>query len=200
MVPGVAGSHRPCAAEAGRKTMSLYFHEGNYVGFFKIGTIIQDLRMKADALRWYRRIRISARASSPRAWTILRNVSHRRICRATCRAARCSTSGHGTASFRSRRSGAAQRKSSPETTTPGMARAGGPGGKAGFQLARDVLSSRVEDCDIDVMELSPARVRLVRRRALPRRPLPSPQPSSRSGACGRGDERPAHPGDRRGHG
>jgi tRNA (mo5U34)-methyltransferase len=31
-------------------------------------------------------------------------------------------------------------------------------GKAGFELARRVLGSRVEDCDIDVLELSPERV------------------------------------------
>jgi tRNA (mo5U34)-methyltransferase len=39
----------------------------------------------------------------------------------------------------------------------------GPGwgtndGKAGFKLAREILGSRVEDDDIDVMELSPERV------------------------------------------
>jgi tRNA (mo5U34)-methyltransferase len=35
---------------------------------------------------------------------------------------------------------------------------GGWGTKAGFSLAREVLGSRVEDIDIDVMDLSPARV------------------------------------------
>jgi tRNA (mo5U34)-methyltransferase len=34
----------------------------------------------------------------------------------------------------------------------------GWGTKAGFQLARDVLGSRVEDVDIDVMDISPERV------------------------------------------
>lgn len=39
----------------------------------------------------------------------------------------------------------------------------GPGwgtgkGKAGFELARRVLASRVEDCDIDVLDLAPERV------------------------------------------
>lgn len=36
--------------------------------------------------------------------------------------------------------------------------ASGWGTKAGFQLAREVLGSRVEDIDIDVMDLSPERV------------------------------------------
>jgi len=31
-------------------------------------------------------------------------------------------------------------------------------GKAAFQLAREVLGSRVEDVDVDVMDLSPERV------------------------------------------
>jgi tRNA (mo5U34)-methyltransferase len=35
---------------------------------------------------------------------------------------------------------------------------GGWGTKAGFQLARETLGSRVEDVDIDVMELAPARI------------------------------------------
>ncbi len=38
-----------------------------------------------------------------------------------------------------------------------MARAGW-GSKAGFELARQALGSRVEDVDIDVMDLSPERV------------------------------------------
>ncbi|MGH9370270.1 MAG: class I SAM-dependent methyltransferase, partial [Vicinamibacterales bacterium] len=36
--------------------------------------------------------------------------------------------------------------------------ASGWGTKAGFQLAREALGSRVEDLDIDVMDLSPERV------------------------------------------
>ena len=34
----------------------------------------------------------------------------------------------------------------------------GWGTKAGFQLAREALQSRVEDVDIDVMDLSPERI------------------------------------------
>ncbi len=36
--------------------------------------------------------------------------------------------------------------------------ADGWGNKAGFSLAREALRSRVEDCDIDVMDLSPERI------------------------------------------
>ena len=45
---------------------------------------------------------------------------------------------------------------SPRTTSPGPGVDRGT--KAGFQLAREALNSRVEDVDIDVMDLSPERV------------------------------------------
>ena len=114
------------------------------------------------------------------------------------RARRCSTSAPGTASSRSNASGAAPRGSSRRITTRGTAPAGAR--KPGFELARQALGSRVEDVDIDVMDLSPERIGTVRRGAVSRRAL-SPPPSAPGPRAGRlGRPRPADPRDRRRHG
>src|SRR5262245_29151835 len=57
-------------------------------------------------------------------------------------------------SFEAERRGAARVVATDHFSWSG----GGWGTKAGFQLAREALNSRVEDVDIDVMDLSPERV------------------------------------------
>jgi tRNA (mo5U34)-methyltransferase len=57
-------------------------------------------------------------------------------------------------SFECERRGAARVVATDEYSWRGS----GWGTKAGFQLAREALASRVEDIDVDVMELSPARI------------------------------------------
>jgi len=51
-------------------------------------------------------------------------------------------------------SGAARRGCSPPITSPGTR----TGAKEGFELARRVLDSKVQDADIDVMDLAPERI------------------------------------------
>ena len=72
------------------------------------------------------------------------------------RGCRCSTSARGTGSFPSSASAGAHRASWPPTHYSWHG--AGWGTKAGFTLAREALGSRVEDIDIDVMDLSPERV------------------------------------------
>ena len=118
----------------------------------------QDLRMKADALRWYHRIDLGQ-------GVITRGVdnSPERLAQAQLprdlsgRSVLDIGAWDGFFSFEAERRGAARVVAADHYAWHGTGWGTGEG-KAGFQLARDVLSSRVEDCDIDVMELSPDRV------------------------------------------
>ena len=116
---------------------------------------IEDLRARVDAIRWYHSI----------------DLGHGVVTRGTddtpYRLARLnlpdSFSGQsvldigawdGFFSFEAERRGAARVVAADYYSWHGT----GWGTKAGFTLARDVLQSRVEDVDIDVMDLSPDRV------------------------------------------
>ena len=62
-------------------------------------------------------------------------------------------------SSRSKPNAGTRRASSRPTTTRGTASGGEPEtGKAGFELARDVLGSRVQDVDVDVLDLSAQKI------------------------------------------
>ena len=118
----------------------------------------QDLRAKADALRWYHSIDLGQ-------GVVTRGVdnSPERLAKAhlpsdlSGRSVLDIGAWDGFFSFEAERRGAARVVAADHYAWHGTGWGTGEG-KAGFQLARDVLSSRVEDCDIDVMELSPARV------------------------------------------
>ena len=150
MDPRVIRSNRPCAAEAERQTMS---------GVISSDLMDkEDLRMRADALRWYHRIDLGQGVTT-------RGVdnSPERLARAHLPADLSGRSvldigaWDGFFSFEAERRGASRVVAADHYAWHGTGWGTGQG-KAGFQLARDVLGSRVEDLDIDVMDLSPERV------------------------------------------
>jgi len=118
----------------------------------------QDLRTRADALRWYHRIDLGQ-------GVITRGVdnSPERLARARLPADLSGRSvldigaWDGFFSFEAERRGASRVVAADHYAWHGTGWGTGQG-KAGFQLAREVLRSRVEDVDIDVMDLSPERV------------------------------------------
>lgn len=118
----------------------------------------QDLRTRVDALRWYHRIDLGQ-------GVITHGVdnSPERLARAhlptdlSGRAVLDIGAWDGFFSFEAERRGAARVVAADHYAWHGTGWGTGQG-KAGFQLAREVLRSRVEDVDIDVMDLSPERV------------------------------------------
>jgi tRNA (mo5U34)-methyltransferase len=118
----------------------------------------RDLRTRVDALRWYHRIDLGQ-------GVVTHGVdnSPERLARAHLptdlagRAVLDIGAWDGFFSFEAERRGAARVVAADHYAWHGTGWGTGQG-KAGFQLAREVLRSRVEDVDIDVMDLSPERV------------------------------------------
>lgn len=114
-----------------------------------------DLRARADALRWYHTIDLGG-------GVVTNGVddSPQRLARIDLPASLTGLSvldigaWDGFFSFECERRGAARVVAADYYSW----HASGWGTKAGFQLARTALESRVEDVDIDVMDLSPDRV------------------------------------------
>jgi tRNA (mo5U34)-methyltransferase len=118
----------------------------------------QDLQQQADAIRWYHSIDLG------------QGVVTRGIDQTAYRLARidlpASLDGKtvldvgawdGFFSFEAERRGAARVVAADYYSWHGAGWGTG-NGKAGFELARRALSSKVEDVDIDVMDLSPERI------------------------------------------
>jgi tRNA (mo5U34)-methyltransferase len=116
---------------------------------------MEDLKSRADAIRWYHTIDLGG-------GVVTRGMDDtpQRLARVQLPA-----SLHGLTvldigawdgffSFECERRGAARVVAADYYSWHG----GGWGTKAGFNLAREALGSRVEDIDIDVMELSPERL------------------------------------------
>ena len=118
----------------------------------------QDLRTRADALRWYHRIKLGH-------GVITQGVdnSPERLAKAhlpgdlSGRSVLDIGAWDGFFSFEAERRGASRVVAADHYAWHGTGWGTGEG-KAGFQLAREVLNSRVEDSDTDVMDLSPERV------------------------------------------
>src|SRR3954453_449423 len=114
-----------------------------------------DLRPRVEAIRWYHTIDLGA-------GVVTRGVddSPVRLARAQLPASLHGKSvldvgaWDGFFSFESERRGAARVVAADHVSWHGT----GWGTKAGFNLARESLGSRVEDVDIDVLDLSPERL------------------------------------------
>ena len=114
-----------------------------------------DLRTRADALRWYHTIDLGH-------GVVTHGVddSPIRLARLNLPASLAGQTvldvgaWDGFFSFEAERRGAARVVAADYYSWHG----GGWGSKAGFELARTTLGSKVEDVDIDVMDLSPERV------------------------------------------
>jgi tRNA (mo5U34)-methyltransferase len=114
-----------------------------------------DLRARAEALRWYHTIDLGS-------GVVTRGVddSPLRLSRLDLPASFAGKTvldvgaWDGFFSFEAERRGAARVVAADYYSWHG----GGWGSKAGFELARAALGSRVEDVDIDVMDLSPGRI------------------------------------------
>jgi tRNA (mo5U34)-methyltransferase len=118
----------------------------------------QDLQTKADALRWYHSIDLGQGVvtrgvdNSPERLARLRlpsDLSNRSVLDIGA--------WDGFFSFEAERRGASRVLATDHYAWHGTGWGTGQG-KAGFQLARAALNSRVEDLDIDVMDLSLERV------------------------------------------
>src|SRR4029450_11102682 len=121
-------------------------------------TMDSRLRLQADALRWYHTIDLGhgvvtkgvddtplrlARIDFPHSLdgrTVLERGA-----------------GDGFFSFEAERRGASRVVATDHYSWDGLGWGTGKG-KAGFELAREALHSRVEDVDVDVLELSPERL------------------------------------------
>ncbi len=118
----------------------------------------QDLRVKADSIRWYHRIDLGQ-------GVVTRGVdnSPERLARVQLppdlsgRSVLDVGAWDGFFSFEAERRRASRVVATDHYAWHGTGWGTGQG-KAGFELARTVLNSRVEDVDIDVMDLSPERV------------------------------------------
>lgn len=116
---------------------------------------MQDLKARVEAIRWYHRIDLGG-------GIVTKGVddSPQRLARVQLPQSLKGLSvldigaWDGFFSFECERRGAARVVAADYYSWHGS----GWGTKAGFNLAREVLGSRVEDIDVDVMELSPERV------------------------------------------
>ena len=114
-----------------------------------------DLQARADAIRWYHTIDLGN-------GVVTKGIddSPYRLARLDLPASLAGASvldigaWDGFFSFEAERRGAARVVSADYYSWHG----GGWGSKAGFELARRTLGSKVEDIDIDVMDLSPERI------------------------------------------
>jgi tRNA (mo5U34)-methyltransferase len=117
--------------------------------------VTSDLRQRVDALRWYHTIDLGN-------GVVTRGVDDTplRLSRLDLPASFAGQTvldigaWDGFFSFEAERRGAARVVAADHYSWHG----GGWGTKAGFELARAALGSKVEDVDIDVMDLSPERV------------------------------------------
>jgi tRNA (mo5U34)-methyltransferase len=118
----------------------------------------QDLQSKADALRWYHTIDLGQGVvtrgvdNSPERLARLRLPSD-----FSDRSVLDIGAWDGFFSFEAERRHAARVVATDHYAWHGTGWGTGQG-KAGFQLARTALNSRVEDVDVDVMDLAPERV------------------------------------------
>jgi tRNA (mo5U34)-methyltransferase len=115
----------------------------------------QQLQSRIAGVRWYHTIDLGGGVITPG----FDNTPHRldRLGLPTSLAGRAVLdvgAWDGFFSFEAERRGATRVVATDHFSWSG----GGWGTKAGFQLAREALNSRVEDVDIDVMDLSPERV------------------------------------------
>ena len=116
---------------------------------------MQDLKSRADAIRWYHTIDLGG-------GVITRGVDDtpQRLARLQLPASLKNLTvldigaWDGFFSFECERRGAARVVAADYYSWHG----GGWGTKAGFNLAREALGSRVEDVDLDVMDLTPERI------------------------------------------
>jgi tRNA (mo5U34)-methyltransferase len=117
--------------------------------------VADDLRSQVEQLRWYHTIDLGRGVVTRGA-----DDTPIRLARLDLPASRAGASvldigaGDGFLSFEAERRGAARVVAADYYSWHG----GGWGSKAGFELARTALRSKVEDVDIDVMDLSPDRV------------------------------------------
>jgi tRNA (mo5U34)-methyltransferase len=118
----------------------------------------QDLRMKADSLRWYHTIDLGQGVvtrgvdNSPERLALLHLPSD-----LSGRSVLDIGAWDGFFSFEAERRHAARVVATDHYAWHGTGWGTGQG-KAGFQFARTVLNSRVEDHDLDVLDLSPDRI------------------------------------------
>jgi tRNA (mo5U34)-methyltransferase len=119
---------------------------------------VDDLRARVAATRWYHTIDLGGGVVTP-------GVDNTPL-RLACVGLPASLAGltvldvgawDGFFSFEAERRGAARVVAADHYSWHGVGW-GTADGKAGFRLAKDALSSKVEDVDVDVMQLSPERV------------------------------------------
>jgi tRNA (mo5U34)-methyltransferase len=116
------------------------------------------LQARIDALRWYHTIDLGHGVVTRGADnTPLRLSSLRLPADLTGLSVLDIGAWDGFFSFEAERRGAARVVASDHYSWHGLGWGTGQG-KAGFQLAREVLGSRVEDVDVDVMDLAPERL------------------------------------------
>jgi tRNA (mo5U34)-methyltransferase len=119
---------------------------------------IQDLRARVDALRWYHRIDLGHGIVTPGA-----DNTAFRLPRIGLPASLAGQSvldigaWDGFFSFEAERRGASRVVAADYYSWHGVGWGTGDG-KAGFRLAKEALASKVEDVDVDVMQLSPERI------------------------------------------
>jgi tRNA (mo5U34)-methyltransferase len=115
----------------------------------------EDLRSRIADVRWYHTIDLGGGAVTPGIDDTPRRLQRIQL---PTSLAGCTVldvgAWDGFFSFEAERRGAARVVATDHFSWSG----GGWGTKAGFQLAKETLGSRVEDIDIDVMDLSPERV------------------------------------------
>jgi tRNA (mo5U34)-methyltransferase len=120
--------------------------------------MVQDLREQVDALRWYHTIDLGN-------GVVTKGIDNTplRLARLGLPASLVGRSvldigaWDGFFSFEAERRGASRVVACDHYSWHGLGWGTG-NGKAGFELARKALGSRVEDVDIDIMDLSPERV------------------------------------------
>ena len=116
------------------------------------------LKSQVDALRWYHTIDLGGGIVTPGVDECVERLKRIRLpVSLSGRSVLDVGAWDGFFSFESERRGAARVVAADHYAWHGQGWGTGQG-KAGFQLARTALKSRVEDADIDVLDLSPARV------------------------------------------
>lgn len=117
-----------------------------------------EVRARVDAVRWYHSIDLGRGVVTPGADNTAARLDKVRL-PPDLRGRSVLDIGawDGFWSFEAERRGAARVVASDWYSWHGQGWGTGQG-KAGFQLARDVLESRVEDVDVDVLDLSPERL------------------------------------------
>jgi tRNA (mo5U34)-methyltransferase len=120
-----------------------------------VGTDIAELKAEVDAIRWYHAIDLGNGVRTPGLYDPADKVARYHIpADLSGRTVLDIGAWDGFFSFEAERRGAARVLATDSYAWSGT----GWGSKRGFELARRVLESKVEDHDIDVMDLTPERI------------------------------------------